>query len=59
MMESEIILTKKNDVITIHFPGDVSFLSGWDFTDEILNHNIDIVAYSNEFDKYKGSKTTK
>jgi hypothetical protein len=57
-MNTDIIVTEDNTGrLTIHFEGDVTFLSGWEYAGDLPNKGVDIVAYSNEFEKLRSSKT--
>ena len=52
-MDTVIIITKdKNDNITIHFDGKVTFIEGFELANEILAKGIDIVAHSRVFMKH-------
>lgn len=58
-MNAQIIITKENGVITIHFEGEVDFIRGREYAGELTNHNVDVVAFSNEFQKPESIRSTK
>jgi hypothetical protein len=54
-METKIIITKKDDQISIHLPEDVVFMNPetLELNNELKKRGVEIIGFSNQFDRPK------